>query len=151
MYRNKYKYQLIHPIVGTRAYQTNSFKKGAKKCYEELKSLDNINTTQFTVLNLDTFQTYKFQIDTHKINKQQHDQELEYKNEQNKSEINKIESIQNTLNNLDSRITKLENLIHQKNDTNIDKDAIIAQAVDKNLIYNQDYQNYQKSGNCIIY
>lgn len=62
VFRNKYRYQLIAPIVGTHVYQTPSLKKGAKKCYEELRSLDNLESTHFTVLNIDTYETYQFQI-----------------------------------------------------------------------------------------
>ena len=90
IYRNKYKYQLIYPVVGTCAYQSTSLKKGAKKCYEELKSLSNINTPYFTVLNLDTYETYKFQIDA-----------------ENFSKINN-DNLHDTVNNLSSRVQKLE-------------------------------------------
>ena len=90
IYRNKYKYQLIYPVVGTCAYQSTSLKKGAKKCYEELKSLSNINTPYFTVLNLDTYETYKFQLDA-----------------ENFSKINN-DNLQDTVNNLSSRVQKLE-------------------------------------------
>lgn len=100
LYRNKYKYQLIHPVVGTRAYQTTSLKKGAKKCYEELKSLDNISSLHFTILNIDTYETYKFKINHANINKIQTGGDGEL--------VKKVNSIQDAVNKLNSRVRKLE-------------------------------------------
>lgn len=172
LYRNKYKYQLIHPVVGTRAYQTTSLKKGARKCYEELKSLNNINTSQFTILNIDTYKIYKFQIDATNINKTQYGG-----NSKDKGDIiKKIDLIEDAVNKLNSRVQKLENdginninnnddynvnninKNNNKNNNDIDnnisiinnndnnrqsfdlqeksKDDIIAEAVSKNIYYN---------------
>jgi len=99
IYRDGYKYQLIHPIVGTRVYKTNSLNKGAKKCYEELKSLNNINSEYFTILNIDTYQTFKF-----KINKQQLVGGGHNNNNNNNNNINMY------LSNLDARISRLEDI-----------------------------------------
>ena len=125
VYRNKYKYQLVHPVVGTCAYQTTSLKKGAKKCYEELKALDNINASHFTVLNVDTYETYKFEIDS----------KSQLANNSNLNNINtntnmntqtnnitlKIDILQETINKIDRRVEKLEknepNKIHEDNET----------------------------------
>ncbi|AYV84228.1 MAG: hypothetical protein Hyperionvirus20_6 [Hyperionvirus sp.] len=65
MARNKY--QLIHPIVGTKVYQSKSVGAGAKKCYQELKSFNYINSGYFGVLNVDTGETYQFQINRRKV------------------------------------------------------------------------------------
>jgi hypothetical protein len=57
------RYQLISPVVGNKIYQTSTAKKGAKKCYHELKGYGPIRDTEFSVLNLDSYETYKFKID----------------------------------------------------------------------------------------
>ncbi|AYV81260.1 MAG: hypothetical protein Harvfovirus23_12 [Harvfovirus sp.] len=57
-----YKYQLVHPIVGTKIYQSKSFNSAAKKCYCELKA-SRIDSSYFTILNIDTSKTYQFEID----------------------------------------------------------------------------------------
>ena len=62
IFHSKHKYQLIHPVVGTKAYYTTTLMKGAKQCFEELKTL-NINATQFSVLDHETYEVYKFEID----------------------------------------------------------------------------------------
>ena len=68
VYKTKYKYQLIYPIVGNKLYQATSLKGGAKRCYDELKQLDNIESDYFTVMNVDTFETFKFKIHPRKKN-----------------------------------------------------------------------------------
>jgi hypothetical protein len=99
VHHNKCKYQLIHPVVGTRVYQTTSLKKGAKKCYEELKSLNNIDAAQFSVLNVDTYETYHFQIDdSHKLSGGGASLGLE------------LNQIQSAIESIDSRLQKLEKL-----------------------------------------
>lgn len=110
-FHNKYKYQLIYPIVGTRVYQTTSFKKGAVKCYNELKSLNNINSSYFTILNLDTYETYKFKINT-KLNP-----ELNPK-------LNLDTNIQDTLNDLNIRVKKIEDTIFNSKNSNLVFDEI---------------------------
>lgn len=56
------RFQLIAPIVGNKIYQTNSFQKGAGKCFEELKGCEKNDFNQFTIMNVDNFETYKFGI-----------------------------------------------------------------------------------------
>lgn len=144
IYHNKYKYQLIHPVVGTRIYQTRSLKKGAKKCYEELKSFNNINSPYFTVLNVDTFEIYKFKIDATNTKAQGVNGKL------NDTEfIKKIDRIQETISGLILRIQKLEDnkkinserseykKVYEPIEPTIatNMDSIMAEAVSKN-IYN---------------
>jgi hypothetical protein len=100
VYRSKCKYQLIYPVVGTRAYLSLSPEKGAKKCYEELKSLNNVDAQYFTVLNIDTYETYKFKIDSDKSQKTNND------------------NIQQTINNLNIRVQKLESKVFEPKPTN---------------------------------
>jgi hypothetical protein len=56
------RFQLISPIVGDKIYQTSSIKRGAKKCFEELKGCGKNDFNEFTIMNLDNFETYKFGI-----------------------------------------------------------------------------------------
>lgn len=53
------RYQLVHPIIGGKIYETKSERKGAKKCYDEIKHQIGIGT--FSVKNIDTgkINTYK--------------------------------------------------------------------------------------------
>lgn len=62
VYKNRSKYQLISPIVGTKIYQTSSPEKGARHCYDELKLISGVNALDFTMMNIDTFETYKYGI-----------------------------------------------------------------------------------------
>lgn len=105
VYRNKYKYQLIHPIVGTRLYQTTSLKKGAQKCYDELKSFNNINARQFSIINADTYETYQFQIDNFSHSTQSG-------GNNNKQTTDK--DIQSTIALFDNRLKKLEEVVYNK-------------------------------------
>lgn len=60
------RFQLVGPIVGTKAYQTESFDMGVKKCYQELKQRGGSNFNKydtFSVMDMDTYETYKFKID----------------------------------------------------------------------------------------
>lgn len=59
----QYRFQLITPVVSNKIYLTNSVQKGAGKCFEELKGCGANNFNQFTIMNVDNFETYKFAID----------------------------------------------------------------------------------------
>lgn len=63
------RFQLINPAVGQKIYQTDSLEKGAKKCYGELKQFAGNNHIGFSIMNVDTFEVYKYEIDAN-YNKQ---------------------------------------------------------------------------------
>ena len=65
---SKHKYQLISPVIGNNLYIASSLKSGAAKCFNDLKQLDVINANYFTIIDIDTFETFKFQIDKNLIN-----------------------------------------------------------------------------------
>jgi hypothetical protein len=56
------RFQLISPIIGNKIYQSSSFNKGAKKCYDELKGCGKNDFNDFTIMNLDNYETFKFAI-----------------------------------------------------------------------------------------
>lgn len=59
----KNRYQLIKPFSGSKVHQTSSLKKGAKKCYDELKTTPHYySANSFTVIDLDSYKTYDFLI-----------------------------------------------------------------------------------------
>jgi hypothetical protein len=138
VYQNKYKYQLIHPIVGTRVYQTTSLKRGAKKCYEELKSLNNINSPSFTVLNVDTYETFKFRIDSTKVNGA-----LAGSNGAKSIDQEGIDELRKTIGDLHARVKKLEDqskplkltegVIRDLPVLKNDNDDIMAEALSRNI------------------
>lgn len=155
IYRDKCKYQLIHPIVGTRVYRTNSLKKGAKKCYNELKSLNNINTLTFTILNVETYETFQFKINTKNIEKEcinsiKKCDELKIKTT-NTELIDKINKMQESIDKLNTLIEEILPEQIKNNNKNVNKknnmekiqnniknneknlDNIMAEAVSKNL------------------
>lgn len=163
LYQNKYKYQLVYPVIGTRVYQTTSLKKGAKKCYEELKSLENINTSYFTVLNIDTYETYKFQIDDKEFvdtniinpnNSNNTDNTNNTNNSNNSNNLDKnlnnnlddksgeilkrIDILQETIDKIDKRVQKIEGhselkLIEKDASIKLNTDDIIANALSNNI------------------
>lgn len=55
-------YQLISPIVSNNIYKTSRMMKGAKKCYEELKSHNIKDLETFSIKNRDTNETLTFKI-----------------------------------------------------------------------------------------
>lgn len=57
-----HRYQLILPVTSNKIYQTNSLKKGAAKCYEELKSYGPIESNEFVILDIDTYHKYSYAI-----------------------------------------------------------------------------------------
>jgi len=97
----KFKFRLVHPIIGTNIYQTSSVHKGVKKCYSELKLLDNLDISYFSVQNIDTNETY-----TYKVNNKRHEI------------INTIKHIQNDINNINARIDSIENKFEKKSNSN---------------------------------
>jgi len=56
------RYQLIKPIISDKIYETSSLIKGAKKCYNEVKSAKIGGAKTFTVRDIDSQQTYIFKI-----------------------------------------------------------------------------------------
>jgi hypothetical protein len=56
------RYRLIKPFVSNKIYETRSLKKGAKKCYEEVKMANNPDITSFTLMDIDTRQEFIGQI-----------------------------------------------------------------------------------------
>ena len=56
------RFQLIKPFIGEKVYETSSLKKGAKKCYQEFKQSQNNKTNEFSVLNIDTHETYRYKV-----------------------------------------------------------------------------------------
>jgi hypothetical protein len=91
-------FQLIHPIVGNKIYQT-SFNKASKKCYDELNSLDFHNHSYFTIINLDTKEVYTFKI-----------------NKKNKFTSNDFSIIKKNIQNIETRLDILENKINNKDE-----------------------------------
>ena len=61
----KHRFRLISPIVGNKIYVTSSLKHGAKKCSTEL---NKNKYTEFSIIDIDTFHTYKFVINKKKHN-----------------------------------------------------------------------------------
>lgn len=55
------RYQLIEPYVGQKVYESSSLKKGAKKCYDELK-ISGKKTSHFTIMDIESYQKYTFGI-----------------------------------------------------------------------------------------
>lgn len=58
----QHKFQLISPIIGEKIYQTNSIKKGVQKCYDELKAYGLSNYKEFSVMDTQTYNKYRFAI-----------------------------------------------------------------------------------------
>jgi len=60
---NKHRYQLIKPFTSDKVYETTDLKRGAKKCYEELKTKQEINDArEFAIMNIDTYEVFRFTI-----------------------------------------------------------------------------------------
>lgn len=56
------RYQLIKPIVSHKIYETHSFNRASKKCYDELKALNMLNVNSFTIRDIDTNAMFTFKI-----------------------------------------------------------------------------------------
>ena len=55
------RYQLTKPFVGDKVYEA-SLKKGAKKCYNDVKKEKIPYINSFTIREIDTGKTYTYQI-----------------------------------------------------------------------------------------
>lgn len=140
----QYRLQLISPIIGEKIYQSNSFKKGIQKCYEEFKASGN-DSNEFSVMDTITYKTFKFAVNKNKKNNNNKDNKG-YNNGNNKynniknndfldldeniinnkndnPEIeNKINDLENTVNNLKNQIKSLESKIYLINKSKIEND-----------------------------
>lgn len=58
----KKRYQLIKPIISNNIYETSSFNRASKRCYEEVIRLKISNLQTFTMRNIDTNDIYEFKI-----------------------------------------------------------------------------------------
>lgn len=94
----KHRFRLISPIVGNKIYVTSSLKHGAKKCSTEL---NKNKYTEFSIIDIDTFHTYKFVINKKKTQCNNH--------------INSPDSsnVENKINLLENRLTIVENRINE--------------------------------------
>lgn len=66
MFTNK-RYQLVSPIMGT-IHDASSLKSGTKKCYNELLQSGAVNYKDFTVMDVDSFEMYKYAINNELVN-----------------------------------------------------------------------------------
>lgn len=63
------RYQLIKPIISYKIYETCSFNKASKSCFNELKSnMSKINSDTFTMRNIDTNEFFTFKIHENTFN-----------------------------------------------------------------------------------
>lgn len=118
----QHKFQLITPVVGDKIYQTNSFNKGIKKCYNELKSYGSNKYDKFSVIDLTTYKTYEFALNKNKKNIQVGGENENIK--ENDKENDKIVLLEENIKILEEKINKLEEIITKfiKNDN--DKNSI---------------------------
>lgn len=135
MIENKFfRFQLVSPIVGEKIYQTNSAKAGFKKCYEELKAFGLKNYKEFSVMDINTYKTFKFAIRHNKIqigsgneNKNIDDQSKNSQDTQEDTQEekniepaepidNKINELENTIKLLTEKISIIENKLNLSND-----------------------------------
>lgn len=99
------KYKIVEPIINNKIYESNSFKKASKRCYNEIKSLKLVNVDKFIMKDIDTNQTYSFKIHTPFI---QHIKNT-YDDNDLINLINPINDLDNNLNNNITNNTKQEN------------------------------------------
>lgn len=105
----QYRFQLISPVIGEKIYQTNSIKKGIKKCYEELKSVGIKDHKEFCVMDTVSYETYKFA-----INNKNNNELIDHKNKK----IKKEKDHKNISNN--------ENIINQKDNIAVENNNQIS-------------------------
>lgn len=120
----QYRFQLISPVVGEKIYQTNSIKKGVRKCYDEFKCIGINNHKEFCVMDTISYETYKFSVNNKNIksshivsnNIDKEDKEIKETKEvkEDDEEFDKIIDTVNA-NNInylyDKKIDKLENRV----------------------------------------
>jgi hypothetical protein len=116
----KSKYQLIYPIIGNNLYFASSLKSGARKCFNDLKELDSVNSDYFTIINVDTLETFKFRISNTNprnelaaINDTIH-QNVSAINDSNKS--TSLLDLNDKINNLTNRFSIIESKLKKIND-----------------------------------
>lgn len=118
-----FRLQLIHPIHGTKVYQATTFDNAVKKCYNELKENGNIPSDYFSVMNIDTFETFKFGINKNKnkIHNTQKggDGSNIIKNNLDNIILNNVKTlsldeISNRLLSLENKVNELESIIKNK-------------------------------------
>lgn len=118
----QHRFRLISPMVGNKIYSTTSLKHGAKKCLNELNS-DTKKYDSFAMLDVDTYETYKFKLNYHPKNMRQHNlpnskpfQILEGGADiyRKLSDITtRLSNVENAISNL--KINSLENTLHNTN------------------------------------
>jgi hypothetical protein len=97
---NQHKYQLVSPIVGSKIYQAADYKKGAKRCYNELMGMGSMNSNEFIMMDIDTYETYTYKI--HRKNRP--------KQRGGNAENISIESVNKLI---DSKIAPIENQLRK--------------------------------------
>lgn len=108
----KYRLQLISPTIGEKIYETRHLDKGIDKCYREFKSL-NTGSKSFTIMDLFTYQVYKYAVNNNKQKNNLNKDEINIKNNSNNHAIfdkimPDIDDILNKINDLNSSIKKLK-------------------------------------------
>lgn len=115
-----HRYQLVSPIVGSKIYQAKSYSKGAKKCYEELKGCRNQNFNEFTVVDLDDYQTYKFalnKMEKHKNQRGGDPEDVEGNIKKNEPhDLKQISELVGRVDRLEKRIDSLSKLVEAINE-----------------------------------
>lgn len=102
------RYQLIKPFLSDKIYETSTLNKGAKKCYNEVKSSKIIGATEFSVRDIDSYEIFKFKIH-HPYFPMQSGGNPEQKQEQQIEGVAEIPlANDDKLKNMDDRITRLE-------------------------------------------
>ncbi len=109
---DNYRLQLIHPIHGAKIYQASTFDSAVKKCYNELKENGNLNSDYFTVMNINTFETFKFAINKNKKNKSINIQQGgSVKNNLDNIILNNVKTL--SLDEISNRLLSLENKVNE--------------------------------------
>ncbi len=117
---DNYRLQLIYPINGSKIYQASTFDNAVKKCYNELKENGSLTSDYFTVMNINTFETFKFAINKNKKNKNINLQNGgSIKNNLDNIILNNVKTlsldeISNRLLSLENKVNELEILIKNK-------------------------------------
>ncbi len=107
------QFKLIKPFVSDTIYKTSSINKASKRCYNEVKEL-NVNT--FTMMNIDTKQSYVYKIHNKQIGGDVEDDDelvevVDDIAEGAKKNTDSIKILQSKVSLLEKRISKLESII----------------------------------------
>lgn len=119
-YKKQNKYQLVYPVKGTKIYQSNSLNKGARKCFNDLKLLENFDSPFFKIINIDTGEAYLFKINKKANNSKNNgiiDLDLSKNSQESVQSIkynnDNFNDIKSMIKNLNIKINKLEDRIDE--------------------------------------